>query len=85
LWLFEFLPNGFFSHLIARLLQQSQPDGASMKVQQYFKDALLLQGHDLKMVLRIIPLQLKSSSANSIQNVLSVQVRSRSFAELTIK
>jgi len=79
--MFEFLPTGFFSHLIVRTLQQSQSIGAQMTVEQHFKNALLLQGHDLKMVIRIVPYQLKASYN---QNVLSVQVRLLHLKNLTM-
>ena len=69
LWMFEFLPKGFFSHLIVRQLQQ-QTLGHPLMIELGFKDALLLRGHDLEMVLHIVPLHLKPSN----QNVLSVQV-----------
>lgn len=47
--MFGFVPQGFFSHLVSRMLQQNH-----IKVDKFWKDAMIISAGSLLMVLQMI-------------------------------
>ena len=67
-WTFQFLPQGFFSHLIVRMLQQPH-----LQVLEYWKNAVKIRKEISVVTLQIVDMT-STKHAALTRNVLSLQV-----------